>query len=162
MMSAQARPEQVTSDDAASWQLMPAAEDMIGAQVMAARAACGQMTGPAFQLLRESVDRACRLPARPGWERKAAAHAEIFPLLSRMVGEPAACGDRSGQSGLICDLMRAVGPVANGMITSSRRRLLARLRAGDANGAALEMEDHLRTLHFMWRLARPQRPGARR
>jgi hypothetical protein len=155
MMSAQARPERVTSDDAASWQLMTAAEELIGAQVMAARAAGEQMTGPAFQLLRESVDRACRLPARPGWERKAAAHAEIFPLLRRVVGETAAGGEHSGQSGLICDLMLAVGPVANGMITGSRRRLLARLRAGDATGAALEMEDHLRTLLFMWRLARP-------
>jgi hypothetical protein len=39
------------------------------------------------------------------------------------------------------------------MITSSRQRLLARLRAGDADGAALEMEDHLRILHYMCRLA---------
>ena len=46
------------------------------------------------------------------------------------------------------------GPATNGMITSSRRRLLGHLRAGDADGAALEMENHLRVLHYMWRLAR--------
>ena len=41
------------------------------------------------------------------------------------------------------------------MIISSRRRLLAHLRAGDGEGAALEMERHLRVLLFMWRLALP-------
>ena len=45
------------------------------------------------------------------------------------------------------------------MIASSRRRLLACLRTGDAEGAALEMEEHLRALHFMWRLARPGNAG---
>ncbi len=157
-MSAQARSDLVTSDDVASRPTMPVTEELIRAQVLAARVACEQMTGPAFQLLRDSVDRACRLPARPGWERKAAAHAEIFRLLSRVAGGPAAGDEHSSQSGLICDLMHTVGPVANGMITSSRRRLLARLRAGDANGTALEMEDHLRTLHFMGRLARHPAP----
>lgn len=44
------------------------------------------------------------------------------------------------------------GPAANGMILSSRQRLLAYMRAGDADGAALEMEKHLRGLHFMSRL----------
>lgn len=32
---------------------------------------------------------------------------------------------------------------------------MACLRAGDAEGAAKEMEEHLRGLHFMWRLVRP-------
>lgn len=42
---------------------------------------------------------------------------------------------------------------ANGMIVSSRRRLLAHLRR-DADFAASEMEDHLGVLDYMWRLAR--------
>jgi hypothetical protein len=44
------------------------------------------------------------------------------------------------------------------MIVSSRRRLLAHLCASSGEGAALEMaemEQHLRVLLFMWRLARP-------
>jgi DNA-binding FadR family transcriptional regulator len=127
------------------------ADELIWAQAMAARIASQRITGPALQLLLDSVDRACGLPARPGWELKAAAHAEIFRLLADVAGDRVAA-DR--QAGLIGDLMRAVGPAANGMIASSRRRLLARLRAGDADGAALEMENHLRALHYMWRLAR--------
>jgi hypothetical protein len=43
---------------------------------------------------------------------------------------------------------------ANGMIVSSRRRLLAHLRRRDADFAASEMEDHLGVLDYMWRLAR--------
>jgi len=60
------------------------------------------------------------LPTRSGWERKAAAHAEIFRLLAEIAGEPAA-GNLGGGAGFIRELMRAVGPAANGMITSSRR-----------------------------------------
>ncbi len=47
------------------------------------------------------------------------------------------------------------------MIVSSRRRLLAHLRVGDGEGAALEMERHLRGLLFMWRLALPGSQAAR-
>ena len=52
-----------------------------------------------------------------------------------------------------------VGPAADGIILSSRRRLLDLIRVGDADGAAAEMEQHLRRLHFMWRLARSSEPG---
>ena len=131
------------------------AEELIRTQVMAARIACKQITGPSLKLLLDSVDRACCMPARPGWDRKAAAHAEIFTLLADVAGGQAAAARYARQARLIDDLMRTVGPAANGMIASSRRRLLMRLRYRDADGAALEMENHLRALHYMWRLARP-------
>jgi DNA-binding FadR family transcriptional regulator len=57
--------------------------------------------------------------------------------------------------------MRTVGPAVNGMIVSSRRRLLAHLRAGDADAAEQEMETHLRVPHYMWRLAGPLPPRTR-
>ena len=46
----------------------------------------------ALEVLRESVERASRLPSGPGWERKAAAHAEIFRLLADVAPDPAAGG----------------------------------------------------------------------
>ena len=128
------------------------AEELIGAQALAARTACEQMTAPAMKRLLDSVERASSLPTRPGWERKAAAHAEFFHLLADVAGDRAA-GTLTGQTRLISDLMRTAGPAVNGMITSSRRRLLTRLRAGDADGAELEVEQHLRILHYMGRLA---------
>ena len=49
---------------------------------MTARIACEHMTAQALKAWSDSVDRASRLPAEPGWETKAAAHAEIFCLLA--------------------------------------------------------------------------------
>ena len=59
----------------------------------------------------------------------------------------------SSGAGLAYDLMIAAGRAAEGMITSSRQRLLAHLSGGDPGGAALEMEKHLRVLHYMGRRA---------
>jgi DNA-binding FadR family transcriptional regulator len=130
------------------------ADEFIQVQAMAARIACERMTVPALEMLRDSVDCASSLPTRPGWERKAAAHAEIFRLLGEIAGHRAP-GNPGGWAGAICDLIRTVGPAANGMLISSRRRLLAYLRAGDAGAAERELETHLRVLRHMGRLALP-------
>jgi GntR family transcriptional regulator, transcriptional repressor for pyruvate dehydrogenase complex len=129
--------------------------NLIRVQATAARVACEQMTEAALRALSDSVDRAACLPARPGWERKAAAHAEIFGLLADVAGNRTA-GLSGGPAAAMRDLMLTVGPAVDGMIASSRRRLLAHLSARDADDAALEMEAHLRVLHYMWRLARPE------
>jgi hypothetical protein len=61
----------------------------------------------------------------------------------------------TGGTAHVREVMLAVGWTADGMIVSSRRRLLAHLRTGDGDAAALEMERHLRSLLYMWRPARP-------
>ena len=123
----------------------------IQATAVRIRIACEKMTAPAWGMLRDSVECAASLPTRSGWERKATAHAEIFSLLAEIAGDRAA-GNPGGGAGFAGELMRAVGPAANGMITGSRRRLLEHLLAGDAGAAEREMETHLRALHYMWRL----------
>ena len=128
---------------------------MIQAQAMAARIACARMTIPHLTELHDSVERACCLAARSQWDRKAAAHAEIFSLLADVVDDPLLAPLLTGGAGYVRELMLAVGRAADGMIVSSRWRLLAHMRAGDGEGAALEMEGHLRTLLYMWRLALP-------
>lgn len=125
---------------------------MIQMQAMAARMACARMTTQRLKILHDSVEQASCLLARSQWERKAAAHAEIFNLLAG-VGDPGLAPVLSDGAEYMHDLMLAVGRAAAGMIVSSRQRLLAHIRAEDGDGAALEMEDHLRGLHFMWRLA---------
>jgi FCD domain len=130
------------------------ADQLIRAQATAARIACAQMTAPALAALRDSVERASRLPTRPGWEHKAAAHAEFFRLLAQIAGDRP-----GGAAGLIRALMYAAGPAANGMVINSRRRLLAHLRDRDADAVEQEMESHLRVLHFKWRLANPVTHG---
>jgi DNA-binding GntR family transcriptional regulator len=111
------------------------------------------MTARHLKALQDSVERVCGLADRSQWDRKAAAHAEIFGLLADAADDPVLAPVLRGGPGYVRELMVAVGRVADGMIISSRRRLLAHLQAGDGEGAALEMERHLRVLHFMWRLA---------
>jgi GntR family transcriptional repressor for pyruvate dehydrogenase complex len=128
---------------------------MIQAQAMAARMACARMTTLHLGTLHDSVEWACGLADKAQWDRKAAAHAEIFSLLADVVDDPLLAPLLTAGAGYVRELMLAVGRAADGMIVSSRRRLLAHMRAGDGEGAALEMEKHLRALIYMWRLALP-------
>ena len=128
---------------------------MIHAQAMAARIACARMTMLHLTELHDSVERACRLTARSQWDRKAAAHAEMYSLLADVADDPLLAPLLTGGAGYMRELMLAVGRAADGLIVSSRRRLLAQLRAGDGESAALEMERHLRVLLYMWCLTRP-------
>src|SRR5689334_18343551 len=122
-------------------------ERMIQAQVMAARLACARMTAWHLGVLQDSVERACGVAGGSGWDGRAAAHAEIFGLLADVADDPVLAPMLRGGAGYVRELMVAVGRVADGMVVSSRRRLLAHLRAGDGEGAALETERHLRVLH---------------
>src|SRR2546422_440522 len=104
---------------------------------MATRIACLRMTTQHLKALRDGVEQASCLRARSQWNRKAAAHAEIFHLLADVADDPLPASIVGGGTGFMHGLMAAVGPVADAMIASSRRRLLAHLLAGEA---ALEME----------------------
>ena len=130
-------------------------ERMIQAHATAARVACARMTTLHLAALHDSVERASCLAGRPQWDRKAAAHAEIFSLLADVVDDPVLAPVLRSGAGFARELMLAVGRAADGMIVSSRRRLLAHLRSRDGEGAALEIEKHLRGLLFMRRLALP-------
>jgi hypothetical protein len=132
-------------------------EGMIQAQAMAARIACARMTMVHLTALHDSVERACGLAGRSQWGRKAAAHAEIFSLLAEVVDDPLLTA-----GGRVCAAGDAGGR-ACGMIVSSRRRLLAHTRAGDSEGAALEMERRLRggCISGSWRCPAARRSQAR-
>ena len=130
---------------------------MIRAQAMAARLACERMTMVRLARLHASVEQACGLAARPRWDGKATAHAEIFKLLADVTDDPRLTESVASAR----ELILAVGRAADGMIISSRRRLLSHLHAGDGEGAELEMENHLRALLYMRRLALPSSTGPR-
>ena len=117
---------------------------MIQAQAMAARLACARMTMVHLTELHDSVERACGLAGRSQWGRKTAVHAEIFSLLADLVDDPLLAPLLTGRAGYVREMMLVVGRAADGMIVSSRRRLLAHMRGGDGEGAALEMERRLR------------------
>ena len=123
-------------------------DELIRVHAMATRAACTRMTTTRLRALRDSVEHASCLPGKSAWDRRAAAHAEIFILLARMTDDPLLTPVLLSAADDVHHLVLVAGPAANGMIVSSRQRLLAYMRAGDADGAALEMERHLRRV--MW------------
>jgi DNA-binding FadR family transcriptional regulator len=128
-------------------------ETLIGLQSAATRIACKRMTAQHLNALHASVEQASCLSARHDWERKATAHAELFNILGDSTGDPVLARLVSSATGWLHDLVMTVGPRADGIILSSRRRLLRHLSAGDADGAAREIEHHLMGLHYMERLA---------
>jgi DNA-binding FadR family transcriptional regulator len=134
-------------------------DELIRLCVTAARIACLRMTPQYLKALQDSFEQACRLPARFQWDRKVTAHAEIFNLLADAAGDPVLGALLRDVHGHIHDLMLTVGPAADGIVLGSRRRLLALMRAGDADGAAREMEHHLGGLLFMRRLSRRSAPS---
>lgn len=131
-------------------------DELIRWCAVATRAACARMTAQHLRALQDSVRQARCLPARFAWDRKVTAHAEVFNLLASVITDrPVPAVILNQVAGAIHELMITVGPAADGIILSSRRRLLDLIRAGDADGAAAEMEQHLRRLHVMGRLAQP-------
>jgi DNA-binding GntR family transcriptional regulator len=135
-------------------------EELICWCVIATRAACVRMTTRHLKALQDSVGQACCLPAGFAWDSRACAHAQIVNLLADVIADhPIPAMVTTEAVGALHDLMVAVGPTADGMITSSRHRLLALMRAGDADGAAAEMEHHLGGLRLMARLPDMAEPG---
>jgi DNA-binding FadR family transcriptional regulator len=126
---------------------------LISLQSAATRIACMRMTAQQVNALHASIEQASCLSARHDWERKATAHAELFNVLGGSTGDPVLALLLSSATGWLYNLVKTVGPRADGIILSSRRRLLRYLRARDADGAAREMEHHIRGLHYMGRLA---------
>ncbi len=104
------------------------------------------MTPQYLKALSDSVEQVCCLPAGFAWDRKAVAHAEIVNLLADSAADPLLFLLVRNVPGHLYDLMVTVGPTADGIIASSRRRLLALIRARDADGAGREMEQHVEGL----------------
>ena len=128
-------------------------EQIIQLYARVTRTACMRMTPQHVAALQSSLDQSCCLSARHQWDRKATAHAEMFNLLADAAAEALPSSLLSSATGRVHDLMITVGPGADGIILNARRRLLALIRVGDAEGAAEEIELHLRVLSFMGRLA---------
>jgi DNA-binding GntR family transcriptional regulator len=127
-------------------------DELIGVCALATRIACQRMTSPHLKALRDSIEQARCLPAKTAWGRKVTAHAEIVNLLADAAADPALAVLIRNVPGELYDLMITVGPGISGIIASSRRRLLKLITAGDAEGAAREMEQHLQGLLWMRRL----------
>ena len=107
--------------------------ELIETQVIAIRIACGQMTTTHLKALQDSVDQACRVPAAFAWDRKVAAHAEIFNVLADGVDDPLVAAVLSSGVGLAYDLTVAAGRTAR---PRDATRQCASVARGRANSGA--------------------------
>jgi DNA-binding GntR family transcriptional regulator len=96
---------------------------MISVLSAATRIACRQLTPEHLNALHASVERASCLSARHDWERKAAAHAELFTMLGEVTGDRDLARLVSSAAGRLQDLFMTVGPAADGMILRYMERL---------------------------------------
>jgi DNA-binding GntR family transcriptional regulator len=124
----------------------PMDDELIRVAGLATRVACRRMTPCYLNAMSDSVEQVCCLPATFAWDRKATAHAEIVNLLADAAADPVLALLVRNVPGHLYDLMVTVGPAADDIIASSRRRLLALIRARDADGAGREMERHVEGL----------------
>ena len=129
-------------------------EELIGMLAVTARLACRRMTPGHLAALSGSVAQAQSVSAKPYWDRKAVAHAEMIEMLGAVTGDPVLRRVAGLAAAWTHDLAVAAGPGADRIIVGSRRRLLSHLRSGDAEAAGQEIEHHLRVLSFMERLSR--------
>jgi hypothetical protein len=104
---------------------------------------------------------ACLRPeAREAAASADAADADVFGLLAESAGDPGVAGVLRLGSSMVRDLAGVAGPLADGIISNSSRRLLAHVRAADPDAAEHEVDRLLRCLHIMWRLARCDKGAA--
>jgi DNA-binding GntR family transcriptional regulator len=136
-------------------------DQLIDALGTATWLACATIDGPGHHALQASVDLACCVPAGSGWECKAAAHAGFFTALADASHDACAAPVLRNGAEPAYLLMLAAGRVADNIVINSRRRMLASLRSGSIEDAALEMERHLRVLSFMGRLCGSRASSAR-
>ena len=93
------------------------------------------MTPQHLKALQDSVGQARCLPARFAWDRKVTAHMQIFGLLADVIADrPGPAMLLNAAVGAIHDLMVTVGPAADGIVLSSRRRLLEAIRPATPTG----------------------------
>jgi hypothetical protein len=76
-------------------------DELIPALTTAVRIACSQLTATHRQVIRAHVEQSVQLSRKPGWERKATAHAQLYPLLADGIDDPEAA-EHEAESYLRC------------------------------------------------------------
>ena len=114
------------------------------------RLACERATGDDLQRLEENVERAEALTRAGEWERRSLVNHEFLDLLAAATANPVLEIFQHSVTEVIREIVSAIGPIPGDELVQSRVRLLAHLRARDAEAAAAEMDRHLEWVHAKW------------
>ncbi|MWA03499.1 GntR family transcriptional regulator [Actinomadura sp. LD22] len=130
--------------------LADATEARLWVESIVVRVACERMTEEQLAALEDNVKVAAKLTDEQDWERKALVHLEFHNLLADATGNPLIAIMMRSLMEMMREIVLSVGPTQGDFMLRSRRRLLARFRQRDADGAVLEMERYLKRLHKLW------------
>lgn len=115
------------------------------------RIVAGRATEEDLAALEGNVDQAERLFRAGRYDDKIDVHIEFHNLLARATGNSVAVMLMGALMQVMRDFAHAVGGERNDLTLKARRRLLDRLRARDADGAAAALAEHLEDLHQRYR-----------
>ncbi|MFV2173733.1 FadR/GntR family transcriptional regulator [Actinomadura sp. LOL_016] len=125
-------------------------EARVWLESIVARVACERVTEAHYAALEGNVAEAERLTGPDAWERRVRTNLEFHRLLAEATGSPLLVIVMRSLLDVLLDIFLKVKPTRDDFVIRSRHRLLALLKARDAEGAALEMERYLRGLHELW------------
>lgn len=114
------------------------------------RLACRRAGESDLAALAANIDDAERLTAAGQFDDKAALNIDFHNILARATGNPVLALIMGALTDLVDHFSRPIDAAETAEILRSRRRFLSLLRAGDAAGAADEMDAHLQSLHRLY------------
>jgi DNA-binding FadR family transcriptional regulator len=122
------------------------------------RVACERATEADLDALTANVDEAERLLKAKRYEDKIDVHIEFHNILGRATRNAVMAMLMGATMEVMRDFAHAAGGERNDLTIRSRRRLLAALRARDADAAVAAMTDHLEDLRQRYRDRAKPRP----
>lgn len=114
------------------------------------RIACDRATDDDLAGFEANIDEADRLTRLGEWNRKMLVHLEFSKLLAHATQNPLMIIAVVSMSDIVRGVVTAVGPTRGDFMIQARRRLLAQLKARDADAAEAEMRRYLTELHEIW------------
>lgn len=122
-------------------------EARVWIEAIVVRVACERATDEDIAALEQNVAVAAAATKSGDYETRAQTNLQFHSLLGKATHNPVLSIVVDGIMEITAQFVAAAGPQNNPYVMPSRRRLMALLKAGDADGAEAEMTRHLKRLH---------------
>lgn len=111
------------------------------------RLACGRITVEQLAALERNVERSRAASDAGDYPERSRINLEFHKILAQATGNPVFESVMNGLIAIMQHFVDTLGPPQGDVVFESRRRFIARLRAGDAQGAIDEMTGFLKSVH---------------
>jgi len=125
-------------------------EARIWLSAIVVRVACERLTEEDLEALEANVEAATRAQKAGNFDERARLHRQFHVILATATRNPIIQITMEGMMEVMSQFIKGIGPSENPYTLPSRRRLLAHLRARDADAAVLEMTKFLQRLEVKY------------